>query len=375
MIELRATPFHVRAAALNRSNGWIARNSATLAICYSDIADEALAARARVAVADISWRWRVAFEGPRASEFLSRLLTRDSAQLVPGIAFKALWLSDGGGVRGAGALARYGRESFRLVSAASDSEWIRRAALQFDVRTRDTTTEEGGLAIVGPCAKALLSGAGLEPDLERLAFRRQFWRGLDVTISRWGEHGGYELWCGADDCVALWDRIMRAGAPFGIQPVGLAAMDILDVEAGIARPWRDWQPAGDALAQAPTPASLSLESLIDESHNDFNARAAWLNARAKETHKLVAIELDSLTPAPHTLLTANGQPVGRTYSSFYSPSLRRAIALAQIETAMLDVPLSLTVPATFEDPALRTVMARVVKAPLLPPVEQLAPRS
>jgi glycine cleavage system aminomethyltransferase T len=58
---------------------------------------EALAARLRVAIADISWRRRIMLEGARAVEFLSKLVTRDAAKLSPGTSLKALWLSDGGG--------------------------------------------------------------------------------------------------------------------------------------------------------------------------------------------------------------------------------------------------------------------------------------
>jgi aminomethyltransferase len=303
------------------------------------------------------------------------LLTRDAAQLAPGTALKALWLSDGGAVRGAGALARYGKDSFQLISAAPDSEWIERAAAQFDVTVRNVSEDVGGLAIVGPYARALIQATGLDAELEPLAFRKMFWRGLEVTISRWGEHGGYEMWCRAGDCLLLWDRVMRAGAPFGIQPAGLAAMDVLDVEAGIARPLRDWEPARDGLAATPTPASLSLESLIDEAYENFNGRLAWSNARAKQTHKLVGIEIDSDTPAPHAQLIAGGKAIGRTFSSFYSPTLRRAIALAQVEIAALKpgTLVTLTLPPSRKHPELRIVGAHIAELPFVPAPDSSAP--
>jgi aminomethyltransferase len=375
MTAPRATPFHARAAALSRCNSWAMRNEATLATHYSDAEDEALAARSRVVLSDISWRWRIDVTGARAAEFLSRLLTRDPSQLAPGKALKALWLSDGGGVRGAGALARYGRNTFRLVAAAPDMAWIVRAAEQLDVTIRDVTTETGGLALIGPFARAVLKAAGLGAEIEQLAFTRLFWRGLDVTISRWGEQGGYELWCNADDCLALWDRLMRAGAPFGIQPAGLIAMDILDVEAGIARPLRDWMPARDGDATTPTPASLSLESLIDPAHENFNGRVAWQNARGKEPRKLVGIEIDSDTPVPHAPLTAGGHVIGHTFSSFYSPALRRAIALAQVQTLAIKTGavFSLALPSSREDPQPRTAAARIVELPFLNPPDQIGP--
>ena len=368
----RATPFHGRAAEACETNDWAVRNGVTLARVYTDANDEALAARFRAGLIDISWRWRVSIDGAGAAEFLSRLATRDVATLEPGQAVKALWLGDGGGVRGAGVIARFGQENFRLVSAAPDMDWIASAAARFGVTVRELGQSVGGLALVGPYAAATLARAGIDPALEALGFRRQFWRGLDVTLSRWGEQGGYELWCTADDGIILWDRLMKAGAAFGLQPMGLAAADILDVEAGIARPGRDYLLAMDGNTAGPTPRALGLERLIDEAYAGFNGRDGYLAARAGERLRLAAIEIDSQTPASHTPLMRGATAVGRTLTSVYSPALRWAIALAQVEVEA-SVPatvLSLTLPPSLEIPELRTVSARVVGLPFLPLPEQ-----
>ena len=196
-MTLWATPFHARAADANRHNAWLTRNGVTLAERYDNVEQEALAARLNVVIADISWRWRVMLEGAAVEAFLSKLVTRDAAALVPGGAFKALWLSDAGGVRGAGVIARLGHETFQLVASAPDRDWIASAAATMQVQMRDVSQESGGLAVVGPYAAATLKAAGLETELEPLAFRKLSWRGIEVTLSRWGEHGGYEIWCAA----------------------------------------------------------------------------------------------------------------------------------------------------------------------------------
>jgi|HubBroStandDraft_5_1064220.scaffolds.fasta_scaffold15361_3 aminomethyltransferase len=331
MTSIRATPFHGRAAASNVLNLWQPRAGWTLAERYDDANEEALAARLTCAMADITWRSRVVIEGARAQEFLARLVTRDPAALEPGAAFKALWLSDHGGVRGAGLLARHGRETFHLVSAASDLDWIARGAALFDVRVREVLDEEGMLAVVGPYAAKVLETAGFDPALEPFAFRKLFWRGLDVTLSRFGEHGGYEITTKADDAPLVWDRIAKAGRACALKPAGLAAMDILDLEAGVPRPVRDYTPASGGFDAAPTPFELGLESLIDESHAIFNGRATCLAAPRTKTR--VGIELDGDAPMPHAPLTLSGSQVGRTLHSLYSPALRRAIALAIVDKA------------------------------------------
>jgi aminomethyltransferase len=370
---VQATPFHIRAAEMNRDNAWAPRNGYTLSLAYDDAGDEALAARQRVVMADISWRWRVSLEGARAGDFLSRLLTRDPGKLEPGNALKALWLGDKGGVRGACALARFGRESFQLVSAAEDAAWIANAASAFDVKPR-IVTDEGGLALIGPQARAVLSAAGLEAELEPLAFRKLFWRGLDVTLSRWGEHGGYELWCKADDGIVVWDRLMHAGAAFGLQPAGLAAMDLLDIEAGVARPGRDYTPAREAFVPAPTPLALGLDRLVDDMQKGFNGREAWMRARLVEKRRLAGIAFDGDTPAPFTPLMQAGKIVGHTLTSAWSPALRHAIALAQVDVAMVPVGtvLSLILPPSRDLPELRAAEVSVVELPFLKAPEQAA---
>lgn len=328
MTDVLATPFHASTSAANRFNRWKIRNGWTLAADYGHAQDEAIAARLNCAAADISWRWRIAIEGRRAEEFLSRLVTRDPAKLAPGMAFKALWLNDGGGVRGAGVIARYGRESFRLISTAADWSWIERGAALFDVAVREIGPEEGGVAIVGPYARRVLEAAGLDPALELSNFRKVFWRGLDVTLSRFGEHGGYELWCKAEDGSIVWDRIANAGAAFAIMPAGLDAMDILDLEAGVPRPERNYAPAHEGFGTEPSPFNLGLESLIDDDHKCFNGRAALQNIPRTKTR--VGVEFDSETPMPHMPLLRDTETVGRTWTSFYSPALRGAVALAQV---------------------------------------------
>lgn len=371
MSPLRATPFHARTSGANRDNAWLLRNGVTLSTHFTSVEDEALAARGRVAIADISWRWRVAIEGASAESFLSRLMTANAATLEPGNALKALWLSDAGGVRGAGVVARYGRESFQLVASAPDAAWISSAAAASGVQMRDVSDEMGGLAIVGPQARAAMEAAELPSDLEPLALRKLFWRGLEITLTRFGEHGGYEIWCAADDGVLVWDRLVRAGADFGIVPAGVAAMDLLDLEAGIPRPNLDYRPARKGFDAGPLPSEFGLDMLIRDDHMLFNGRKALLAAAPRR--KLMGLEFDRDKPAPFTPVFLKDAEVGHTLRSAWSPALRRAIALATVDRSVSEgATLTLTLPPTMEEPVLRKVAARVVRLPFLAAPASLA---
>jgi len=369
---IRATPFHARAAELNRANHWTVRNGVTLAATYTDPAREAAAARFGVIVADISWRWRLTMEGARVREFVQRLFTRDAAPLLPGQSLKALWLTDGGGVRGAGVIARHSRQTYQLVAAADDAAWFDAAAALYNVTLRDVSETEGGLALIGPYAPRLLAALGFDPALEPLHFRRQEWRGFQVTLTRFGEHNGYELWCEAEHALYLWDRIAAAGSPFALTPAGLDAVDTLDLEAGVPRPGRDYDGAHDAHAAVPLASELRLGALI-EAEQGFNGRGPALAAQPRL--RLAGILLDSETPAPFASLLAGNQVVGRALSSRYSPTLRRAIALAQIDLAHAAAGrrLSLILPPS-RDILLPTVAAAtVIDLPFLPAPDPIGP--
>jgi aminomethyltransferase len=321
MTALRATPFFARVAEANKLNEWENRNGFTLS---SGDAREALAARFGAIMADVSWHGRAAISGAHAGEFVSRLLTRDVSRLQPGEALKALWLNDAGGVRGVGTVARLGAESFVLVSAVEDFGWIADAAALYGAAVRDVTEEEGVLTLLGPAAGKVLAAAGLEAELEPLALRKFFWRGLDVTLSRLGD--GYELWCAPDDALIVWDRIVKAGNAFALCAAGQRALDLLDLESGIVQPGRDFAPARDGFSSEPSPQSLGLIGLVDRDHV-FNGRAG----AAGPEKVLAGILFDSETPAPRTVLTRGGFAVGRTLGSLVSPALRRAIALAVVD--------------------------------------------
>jgi aminomethyltransferase len=328
---VRASPFHMRSAKANVANAWVGRNGYVLPAHYGDPLHEAIAARLSVIVSDISWRWRVRIEGARSVDCLSRMMTRDPSSLDIGKAFKALWLNDAGAVRGAGALGRLGAETFLLVSAMQDRSWVSSAAKLFGVRQHDLDETECGLAIVGPCAPKVMESAGLEARGELQSVAKVAWDGIGIVLSRLGEHGGYEIWCHPSDATSVWDRIAAAGAAFALTPAGVEAMDVLDLEAGIARPGRDYAPARSDFGTEPMVSELGLSSLIDNAHGEFNGRRAHLAGVGHEKRLLVGLRLGSEVPAPFAPLMHEEYCVGQTLSSVYSPALRSAIAFAMIE--------------------------------------------
>jgi aminomethyltransferase len=365
MSLLRLTPFHECSAAANRGNLWCARNGVSVAAQYDDANAEALAVRTGAVLTDISWHWRVRLEGARVGEFLVRLLTHDARMLLPGESARTLWLADGGGVRGEGIIARESANSFLLVSSCDDREWVAAGAHLFGVTTTILSDVEGALAIIGPYAHAVLAAAGFGDAPPPLAFRKCGWRGYELAISRFG--AGIEFSCAAANAAALWEQLLRAGASSGLVPAGLLALDILNLEAGAPQPGLDYTPARAGHARKPLPRALGLQSLVDERNRQFNGRGALL-AAAPESRSLMGVEIDANSHAPNTPVMTGERVIGRTLYSVYSPALRRAIALAQIEkkSTKPGLPIWLEVAPAHDRPEFTHVGGSLARLPFLP---------
>jgi glycine hydroxymethyltransferase len=121
-----------------------------------------------------------------------------------------------------------------------------------DLRAPESAPEGGDerrvdLALQGPASRRILMALGGDGAtlrrLERLN-RTQVMHGslgdrsneFDLIIARTGYTGefwGYELFVHPDQAVALWEALLAAGEPFGLEPIGLAARDSLRIEAGL----------------------------------------------------------------------------------------------------------------------------------------------
>ena len=59
--------------------------------------------------------------------------------------------------------------------------------------------------------------------------------GPPVVVSRTGYTGelGYEIFCHPKDAVAVFDAVWETGQKYGISPMGLEALEMVRVEAGL----------------------------------------------------------------------------------------------------------------------------------------------
>jgi len=178
------TPFHARTVELNRDNAWVARGHFVVPAHYGSAAEEALAARYSVVLADITPQMQLRIQGEGAERLLSAACALSLKELGAGSALPVVWRADGGGVRGIGILARRARDHFVLTSADTDIAWFERASALYGAELHDET--QATLQLTGPYAAETLRAAGLEAAIDINELRHEVfeWQGVLVTISR-----------------------------------------------------------------------------------------------------------------------------------------------------------------------------------------------
>lgn len=304
--------------------------------------DEYWACREKAAVMDLSplRKWEVL--GPDAEAFLQAVVTRNIRKLAVGQMTYTAVCHETGGMMDDATVMRLGDDNFRFIGGDPyDGVWLRDKTdeLGFDrVWVKESTDQIHNIAVQGPRSRELLSELiwtpGTQPaftDLKWFRFaigRLGDGQGLPLIVSRTGFTGelGYELWCHPDDAPALWDAVWEAGRPHGLTPLGLDALDMLRVEAGLVFAGHEFDQNVD-----PVEAGIGFTVPLTSKEDDFIGRAALERRKASPHRKLVGLELEGNEPAAHGDCVHVGRPdVGVVTSGTRSPVLRKNIAMARV---------------------------------------------
>lgn len=235
----KTTPFHPRTAPLNHPMIW--ENWAGYLVApqyqYSELS-EYYSVRNSAGLLDTSPLFKYKFSGPDAEAYLMHVMARDIRKCKPGRAQYTIWCDDAGHVVEDGVIMHVGVGEYWLTSAEPNLRYFRQIARRkgFDVEIEDISTDYGILALQGPQSLKILQE--LTSDLNNVGFFRLAHTNIDghsVIVSRTGYTGdlGYELWIPAESCVPVWDALMAAGDGYNITPMGLHALKMARIEAGL----------------------------------------------------------------------------------------------------------------------------------------------
>ncbi len=385
------TPFHDRTAPLCTSLQW--KDWAGFhAVCRygTHLEAEYHAIRQSAGLLDVSPLTKIAVAGRDAAAFLSFVTCRDIQRLRPARVRYVAICDEAGKLVDDGTVMNLGDGSYRLTAASPIWRWIDRFSAGFDVSLVDESDSIASLAIQGPRSRAILEqAAGEKIPLRYFQLATMSLDGIPIEISRTGYTGdlGYELWCQAEHSTALWDRLMEAGKPHRLLPVGLDALDIVRIEAGFVLQGVDYFSAPTCLIESrkSSPFEAGIGFAVDLGRGSFvGSEALERENRMAPRSKLVGLELSlpdieklhasvGLPPVLPIEACRTSRPVyirarqvGYITSSTFSPILKSAIALATVEGSVGEPGTGLEVEFTIEHVHHR-IPATVVERPFFDP--------
>ena len=126
--------------------------------------------------------------------------------------------------------------------------------------------------------------------------------------------------------------MMRSGhmaADLGLQPMGLAALDMVRIEAGLIFAGYDFSDQTD-----PFEAGIGFTVPLKSKTDDFIGREALIRRKEHPSRKFVGLEIDANTDVGHgDCLHIGRAQVGEVTSAMRSPLLGKNIALARVDVA------------------------------------------
>lgn len=346
---LSPTPLHGRTAEACVANDWTGEGRFLVARAYHSAAEEAAALTARAGLADISPLVKYRVSGNGAEAALDHLCATRVAGLENGQARCVLWCDDEGFVLGDGTLLRLGAQLFLLFTRLPCLAWLEDALMPFSARAQEVSAALAGVGLVGPLAQDVLAAAGLGVAARLGDQRGQVisYEGADVVAVRARFDTGLEfaLWASPSKAPELWDRLLSAGAPLGLVPVGAAALETARLEAGTPKLGVDYLPASRVVppAVAASPYALGLGGLVDLRKQSFVGRRA-LAELGEEAQALVRLAVASGDVAAGQRVLADGRSVGFTTSAAYSLRRQCGLAFAWIAPASAAQALAVALP-------------------------------
>ncbi len=332
-MELKRTPIYAEHAAAKAKlidfGGW------EMPVQYAGVIEEHQTVRTKAGLFDVSHMGEIDVRGPQALELVNHWITNDVNRIADGQILYSPMCYPNGGIVDDLLVYRYSPEHIYLVVNASNTDkdfaWMQEQAQGFNAELHNVSPETAQLALQGPLAEKILQKL---TNVELSAIRYYWFRhgqiaGVECLISRTGYTGedGFEFYFAPEKAAELWRKVLEAGKPEGIQPIGLGARDTLRFEARLPL-------YGNELGPEISPLEAGLGIFVKLNKPEFNGKEALVKQKeAGLSRKLVGLEMIERGIArSHYPIQKDGQDVGFVTSGSYSPTLNKNIALGLIQS-------------------------------------------
>lgn len=323
---------------------------------YGDPQAEVENVRANVGLIDVTPIGKLDLRGPDVPKLLNLLYVNKWSKLDVGRVRYGVMCTDDGVVFDDGVTGRLAEDHFLMSTTSSGAAavwewvefWLQTTYPEWRVHVTPVTTAYASMNLAGPKSRELLSRVADGVDLSNEAFPYMRVRtgriaGVEGCVMwRIGFTGelAYELHVPAGYGQDVWETLMTLGADLGIGVFGVEAQRIMRLEKGHLIVGQDT----DALTQG---FSAGIDWAIKLDKDDFVGKPelAWQRQRG-DSPRLVALQPhnpDVVPPEACQITEDGGRIVGRVTSSRYSPSLHRAVCLAQVSPHLAEAGTAVTI--------------------------------
>ena len=333
---LKATPLN----AIHRSQGakMVDFGGWDMPVQYTSIVDEHHAVRRAVGLFDVSHMGEIEVRGPEAFRLVDYIATSAVRKMQLGQAqYAGMLYEHGGFVDDILVYKISDTHYFLCVNAANqDKDYGHiRLSNHFHATVEFTSERYAQLAVQGPLAASTVQK--LTPvDLGTIRYYRFADGevcGIPARIARTGYTGEdcFELFVAPEAAAMLWDRVLEAGAEFGIKQCGLGARNTLRLEAGMAL-------YGHEISASINPIEAGLARNCDMEKEFQGKPAVERHSREGVKRKLVGIEMRGRGIARDGYeIYVDGRPAGWVTSGSPSPTLNKNIGLCYLPAEYAEV--------------------------------------
>ncbi|RZK88138.1 MAG: glycine cleavage system aminomethyltransferase GcvT [Pedobacter sp.] len=328
---------------------------------YEGINAEHATVRNAVGVFDVSHMGEFILKGENALDLIQRVTSNDASKLIDGKVQYSCLPNEDGGIVDDLLVYRIDEKTYMLVVNASNIEkdwnWIQKYNTA-NVEMHNISDKTSLLAVQGPkAADALQSLTDIDlASMEYYTFKKGTFAGVDnVVVSATGYTGagGFEVYFDNEHADKMWKAIFKAGAEYGIKPIGLAARDTLRLEMGFCL-------YGNDIDDTTSPIEAGLGWITKFTKPFTNSEALQAQKEAGVARKLIGFEMiDRGIPRhDYPIVDAEGNVIGKVTSGTQSPSLQKAIGMGYVDKALAKEGTEI-----FIDIRNNKVKAKVVKFP------------
>jgi len=229
------------------------------ATTFGDAGAEYRAIRTAVCLWDVYALQKWDVTGKDAVAAIQRVFTNNLQSLADGQVRYGAFVNPDGAMTDDGTVYKHSDEHLWVMTNADDFDAaVAPIVADLDVTIVGKTNEMPLIAVQGPGSRELLQGL-TSTDLSALKYFRFLTEpiiigGVPAWIMRTGFSGelGFELIPAREDAVALWQKLSDAGG----QPVGLDAIEVARIEAGLIVIDADYTPGETS------PYDLSFDKMI-----------------------------------------------------------------------------------------------------------------